>query len=105
MFVPESVRVPAPVLLMPAPIVMLPVTVSEEAPVPSIDQVWLAAPPVVEALMGAEIVTAPALAATTMPLEVLEGAIVNVPLPVPCESRKVVVAVEVALMNCSPSIV
>jgi hypothetical protein len=35
-FVPESVSVPAPVLLMPAPIVMLPVTVSEEAPVPSI---------------------------------------------------------------------
>ena len=97
-FVPASVSVPAPVLRTGAPKLTLPVTFSEEVPVPSTDQVWLAAPPDVEATSGAEIVTAPALAATTMPPEVLEGATVNAP-PVPEESRKVVVGVEVALMN------
>ena len=71
---------------------------------PSTDQVWLRAPPDVEVTIGAEIVTAPAFAATTMPPEVLTGATVNAP-PVPEESRKEVVGVEVALMNCSPSIV
>ena len=50
-------------------------------------------------------VTAPAFAVTTMPPEVLTGAMVKAPLPMPCSSKKVVVAVEVALMNCRPSIV
>ena len=103
-FVPESVSVPAPVLRTGAPKLTLPVTFSEEVPVPSTDQVWLRAPPDVEVTSGAEIVTAPAFAATTMPPEVLTGATVNAP-PVPEESRKEVVGVEVALMNCSPSIV
>ena len=84
----------------------LPVTLSDEVPVPSTDQVWLAAVLDVEATSGAEMVTAPAFAATTIPPEVLTGAMVNTPLPMlPCSSKKVVVAVEVALMNCRPSMV
>ena len=67
---PESVRVPAPALVTGAVKVTPPERVRLEplAPVPSTVQAWT---PCVES--GAEIVTAPALAWTSMPLFELPG--------------------------------
>ena len=100
---PESVNAPAPVLRTKASKVTSPETASEEVPVPSTDQVWEATI-VFAATRGAEIVTAPALAPTTMPPEVLAGAMVRVPED-PWEIRNEAVAGVVALVNWTPSTV
>ena len=77
---PESVSVPTPVLVIGPAKATGPVRASEEplAPVPTTLQVWAPA-----ATSGAEMVIAPALSLTAMPLAELPGVSVSVP-EVPC---------------------
>ena len=74
--VPESVSVPTPILVIGPEKVTGPVRASEEplAPVPTIFQVCAPA-----ATSGAEIVMAPALSLTAIPLAELPGVSVSVP--------------------------
>ena len=101
---PLSVSAPPPVFTMRALMVRRPPTVREEplAPVPSTDQVWLATL-ALEATSGALITIFPALASTEIPLEVLDGAIVSV--PVEPWLRVTAVTPEGTALNCRPSMV
>ena len=101
---PVRARTPAPVLRTGAPKVTSPETSSDDVPVPSTAHVWLLAPAPVDRTSGAEMVTVPALGPTEMPPEVLDGARVSDPA-VPAAISTDVVTDDVALMNCSPSIV